>query len=242
MELCHTFDGRWKIEKMGCGGGNFYEEILEEDSQKYFLLAGRNAYFGIARAEAEAGEMERQLADPETWKDPEAAAEVLKSLSATYGTWAVLGNHDAGATALQMQAYLDSCNIGVLKDEHTVLGGRLVLAGRLDGSPIGGYNGQKRQPLNLEGVDPALPVVVMDHNPAHIDQYGVETDIILCGHTHEGQLFPANIITQAIYAVDYGYYRKDAQSPQVIVTSGLGTWGMPMRVGTKGEIVSIRLQ
>ena len=173
--------------------------------------------------------------------DPDAAAETLKSLSATYGTWAVLGNHDAGATALQMQEYLTRCNIGVLKDEHTVLGGRLVLAGRLDGSPIGGYNGQKRQPLNLEGVDPALPVVVMDHNPAHIGEYGPEVDLILSGHTHKGQIFPGSLITNRMYTVDYGYYRAGEASPQVIVSSGVGAWGMPMRVGTDCEIVKITL-
>lgn len=43
-----------------------------------------------------------------------------------------------------------------------------------------------------------------------------------------------------MYTVDYGYYQKDTQSPHVIVTSGVGTWGMPMRVGTNCEIVTIR--
>jgi len=174
-------------------------------------------------------------------RDPDGAAKTLKSLSATYGTWAVLGNHDAGSTAAQMQAYLDSCNIGILKDEYTVLGGKLVLAGRLDGSPIGGYNGQKRQSLSLEGVDPALPVVVMDHNPAHIGEYGEEVDLILSGHTHKGQIFPGGLITDRMYTVDYGYYRADDTAPQVIVSSGVGAWGMPMRVGTDCEIVKITL-
>jgi len=41
--------------------------------------------------------------------------------------------------------------------------------------------------------------------------------------------------------VDYGYYQKDASSPHVVVSSGVGTWGPPMRVGTDSEIVSIRL-
>lgn len=174
-------------------------------------------------------------------RDPDAAAETLKSLSATYGVWAVLGNHDAGSTAIQMQEYLTRCNIGVLKDEYTVLSDKLVLAGRLDGSPIGGYNGPKRQPLNLEGADPSLPVVVMDHNPAHIGEYGPEVDLILSGHTHKGQIFPGGLITNRMYTVDYGYYRAGEQSPQVIVSSGVGAWGMPMRVGTDCEIVKISL-
>jgi len=173
--------------------------------------------------------------------NPAQVTRNLQSLKAPLGVYACLGNHDSGDTTRQMEQLLSDSGVQVLQDQYTIIDGRLVLAGRRDSSPIGGHHCGKRTELPPNPA-PELPLIVMDHNPAHIDQYGVETDIILCGHTHEGQLFPANIITQAIYAVDYGYYRKDAQSPQVIVTSGLGTWGMPMRVGTKGEIVSIRLQ
>ena len=174
-------------------------------------------------------------------QDPDAAAEVLKTLSATYGVWACLGNHDAGSTAADMRAFLDRCGIQLLSDEYTVLDRKLVLAGRLDGSPIGGYGGLSRQALDLTGVDPALPVVVMDHNPASIHEYGEEVDLILSGHTHRGQIFPGSLITNRMYTVDYGYYRKDADSPQVIVSSGAGAWGMPMRVGTDCEIVQIKI-
>jgi predicted MPP superfamily phosphohydrolase len=82
----------------------------------------------------------------------------------------------------------------------------------------------------------------MDHNPASIGEYGLGADLILCGHTHKGQLFPASIVTNAMYDVDYGYYRKDAVSPHVIVSSGVGYWGMPMRVGTDCEIVSVKIK
>ena len=66
-------------------------------------------------------------------------------------------------------------------------------------------------------------------------------DLLLCGHTHRGQIFPGSLITDRMYTVDYGYYRADDASPQVIVSSGVGTWGMPMRVGTDCEIVKINL-
>lgn len=174
-------------------------------------------------------------------RDPEKAAETLKTLSATYGVYACLGNHDAGSTAADMQAFLDRCGIRLLNDEYTVLADKLVLVGRLDGSPIGGYGGLKRRVPDLSGVDSSLPVVVMDHNPARIHEYGSDYDLILCGHTHRGQIFPGSLITNRMYTVDYGYYRKDAASPQVIVSSGAGTWGMPMRVGTDCEIVKINI-
>jgi predicted MPP superfamily phosphohydrolase len=142
-----------------------------------------------------------------------------------------------------MTAFLEQADIRLLSDEYAVIDNRLILAGRLDGSPIGGYGEQKRRELSdfLVSQDPSLPVIVLDHNPAHVHSYGKEADLILCGHTHKGQLFPANFITNAMYAVDYGYYQKDPQSPHVIVTSGVGYWGMPMRVGTDCEIVTIHL-
>lgn len=174
-------------------------------------------------------------------RDPDAAAATLKTLNPTYGVWACLGNHDAGSTAEQMRDFLDQCGIGLLNDEYTVIADKLVLAGRMDRSPIGGFGGLSGAGLDLTGVDPALPVVVMDHNPAYIGEYGLDVDLILSGHTHRGQIFPGSLITDRMYTVDYGYYRTDADSPQVIVSSGVGYWGMPMRVGTDCEIVKISI-
>ena len=87
-----------------------------------------------------------------------------------------------------------------------------------------------------------LPIIVMDHNPSNIKEYGKEVDLILSGHTHKGQIFPANLITNLMFTVDYGHFQKNADSPHVIVTSGASTWGMPMRIGTHNEVVSIMLR
>ena len=77
---------------------------------------------------------------------------------------------------------------------------------------------------------------------ANIGEYGGEVDLILAGHTHRGQVFPANLITKSIFTVDYGHYQKDPGSPHVVVTSGVGTWGMPTRIGTNNEITTILLR
>ena len=175
-------------------------------------------------------------------RDPDRVRALFLSLDAP--VYACLGNHDAGETAKQMVDFLESCNVILLEDAYTVVDGRLLLVGRLDGGPIGGFSQQqKRADLAtvLAGADTSLPVVVMDHNPAHIHEYDAPVDLILSGHTHKGQLFPANLLTDLMYAEDYGYYRQDPGSPQLVVTSGAGAWGMPMRVGTDCEIVSITL-
>jgi len=174
--------------------------------------------------------------------DPQSAIETLRKLKTTYGVYVSLGNHDGGETYNQMIEFFQKADIRVLNDEYVTIDNRLVIVGRLDASPIGGYGTEKRKKLNefFERKDESMPVIVLDHNPVNIHEYTTETDVILCGHTHKGQIFPANIITDLIYTVDYGYYRKDEQSPHVIVTSGVGYWGMPMRVGSDSEIVTLR--
>lgn len=175
--------------------------------------------------------------------NPDKAIDLLKSITATYGVYASLGNHDAGETLNEMMDFLERSNIKLLNDQHVIVDESLVLVGRLDSSPIGGFGGMSRKELSevMDLADNKLPVVVIDHNPENIDEYGSGVDLILAGHTHKGQIFPGSLFTRAIYAVDYGHYQKDSNSPHVVVTSGVGTWGMPMRVGTNCEIVSIKL-
>lgn len=177
-------------------------------------------------------------------QNPEQAINTLQKLNATYGVYASLGNHDGGPTLGNMLDFLKRSNIYLLTDDYVVIDDRLVLIGRLDPFPIGGYGGMKRSDIShiFAEIDASLPVVVMDHTPRNLGQYGKEVDLILAGHTHKGQIFPGNLITKRVFEVDYGYYRRDEHSPHVVVTSGVGTWGMPMRVGTHCEIVSIQLR
>ena len=184
--------------------------------------------------------------DVDLIRDPFGAIRLFRKINATYGVYASLGNHDGGVDLGKMLAFLEESNITVLKDEHAVIDGRLVLIGRLDRSPIGGFGGLERKDLTdvlalIDAQERGLPIVVMDHNPAAIKEYGNKVDVILSGHTHGGQVFPATLLTKALFTVHYGHYQKDADSPHMVVTSGISTWGMPMRIGSNNEIVSITL-
>lgn len=174
-------------------------------------------------------------------QDPNKAIKTLNKIKSTYGTYACLGNHDAGKTYNQMVEFLKKANVKLLNDEYEIIDNRLVLVGRMDKTPIGGIDDKERQDFSkiFDIKDSTLPVVVMDHNPKNINEYDNKVDLILCGHTHKGQIFPINIITNIIYDVDYGYYRKNNNSPNVIVTSGIVGWGMPMRVASDNEVVTI---
>lgn len=176
-------------------------------------------------------------------QNPEEAIALLKSITSTYGVYGSLGNHDGGKTFGDMITFLERSNIKLLNDEYEIIDERLVLFGRVDPSPIGGFGELKRKDVTemIASLDANMPIVVMDHTPSNIREYGEEVDLVLSGHTHKGQIFPGNLITNAVFDVDYGHYQKDDSSPHVIVTSGAGTWGMPMRVGSNNEIVSIHL-
>jgi len=175
--------------------------------------------------------------------NPDDAVRSLQRIKSTYGVYACWGNHDGGKTLDEMLQFLEQGNVRVLQDEYVVVGNTIIIVGRKDSSPIG-YQGEPRKELSyvLEGINAGLPIIVLDHNPANIREYGNEIDLILSGHTHRGQMFPANIITDLIFTVDYGHYQKNTNSPHVVVTSGVGIWGPPFKIGTNNEIASILVE
>lgn len=91
-------------------------------------------------------------------------------------------------------------------------------------------------------IDRTKPSILMRHEPNHLgvaEHAGIS--FTLCGHTHAGQIWPLGYITSQIYfGFDYGlkYLGKMA----VYTSSGVGTWGPPLRFGTKAEIVAITFQ
>ncbi|MEI5993713.1 metallophosphoesterase [Candidatus Enterococcus mansonii] len=175
-------------------------------------------------------------------QEPEQIKKQFNRLSSTYGTYMCWGNHDAGATFDQMKDLVEASNITLLEDEVTVVDESIIIAGRKDSRPIGSQDG-KRKNINeqLKKSDKHLPRIILDHQPSTIKEYRESNELILSGHTHKGQIFPFSLVTKAYFTVDYGYYRKDKKQPQVIVSSGVGTWGPPMRIGTQSEIVQIDL-
>lgn len=92
----------------------------------------------------------------------------------------------------------------------------------------------------LSRTDRAKPIIMMDHQPY---QFGIAAqagvDLLLCGHTHRGQFAPNHLITKRLFELDWGYMRKD--DLHVVVSSGYGFWGPPIRLASRSEIVLIEL-
>ncbi|WP_375104378.1 metallophosphoesterase [Paenibacillus sp. RS8] len=175
--------------------------------------------------------------------NPSKGMELLSTLQSTYGVYACLGNHDAGRSYDEIVNFIDKSNIKLLNDEHVVIDNQFVVVGRRDSSPIGNQGNPRAITSEvMSKIDTNMPVIVMDHQPTNMIQYGDDVDLIISGHTHQGQVFPGNLITNAMFTVDYGHYQKNSNSPHVIVTSGAGTWGPPLRIGTNSEIALIKAE
>ncbi|HEY3368945.1 MAG TPA: metallophosphoesterase [Symbiobacteriaceae bacterium] len=167
----------------------------------------------------------------------------LKQLQPKLGTYAVLGNHEYLAGHLdEYRRQMARAGIPVLVDDWIKVDDSFYVVGRDDISGKG-FAGRSRKPLAdvLAGVDRSLPLFLMDHQPYRLEeaaQAGI--DLQVSGHTHRGQMFPNHLITRRVFELDWGYLQKGAL--HVIVSLGFGTWGPPVRIGNRPEVVSIRVR
>lgn len=168
--------------------------------------------------------------------------ETLKKIKSTYGVYAVLGNHDGNALKqVNVVNNLEAGGMKVLLDEYVKIADSFYLVGRIDNNMPRG--GSKRKALGeiLHQVDKSLPIILIDHNPAKFKEaLEQNVDLQLSGHTHGGQFFPISLITKRIFATDWGYLKKD--DFQLIVSSGVATWGPPLRIGTNSEILKVSIE
>jgi len=170
-------------------------------------------------------------------------SDTFRKLSAPYGVFAVLGNHEyIGGNAEEAINYLGEAGVKVLRDSSQEIAGSFNLIGRDDRSGAR-FNGVQRQELKtlMQGVDRSLPIILMDHQPSQLEEPAEQgVDLQLSGHTHAGQLFPIQFITRRIFERDWGLLRKN--DFQLIVSSGYGTWGPPIRLGNTPEVVDIMIK
>ena len=135
--------------------------------------------------------------------------------------------------------FLDRAKIHLLEDDVVCIDDAFYLAGRKDPDRIRKTQETRDTPSELlTGLDQSLPVFVIDHQPSELTELAeAGADLDLGGHTHDGQLFPGNILTGLMWENACGM--KKVGDMYSIVTSGVGLWGPPMRIGTKAEVVII---
>ena len=161
--------------------------------------------------------------------------ENFKNIKSKYGVFINIGNHDIyGGGVKEFTNRLNSYeNVTVLRDSKVLIDESFYVASRDNFSkePL-------REILKESG---EKPVLYMEHTPDSIDET-VENKVFLqvSGHTHKGQFFPGGLFTKRIFKLDYGY--RKFQDTNVVVSSGYGTWGPPIRVGTQSEVVLIKVR
>lgn len=168
--------------------------------------------------------------------------EQLATLNARYGVYAVTGNHEYYGNAAKAVEYLQNHGITVLQDTTITVGGIVNLIGRNDRQSIR-FLGKNRKPLEelVKEANQSLPSILMDHQPFNLEEAeNNKINLQLSGHTHHGQLWPFNYITGAMFELSSGYLKKG--NTHYYVSNGYGTWGPPVRIGNRPEIIVITLK
>ncbi|GBG57439.1 phosphohydrolase [Sporomusaceae bacterium FL31] len=173
----------------------------------------------------------------------EKMPEQLKKITPPFGVFAVLGNHEyIGGYGEQAIKALEQSGVTVLRDSFMKVADSFYVIGRDDRSSA---RFARKQRLSLatmlKGLDQSLPLILLDHQPNDFSEAERSAiDLQLSGHTHRGQFFPNNLITEKVFELDWGYLAKE--SFHVIVSSGYATWGPPIRLGNHPEVVEILIE
>ena len=163
-----------------------------------------------------------------TEKEKEHFFEILKEIKTKNGSYYIEGNHDV----LNEETYhkYTSSGVRVLQNDVLLIDNKYYLVGRKDRMT------REVQGLEqmLKNVDMTLPIIVLEHQPTSVKELEEnKVDLSISGHTHGGQIWPAN------YFVKYGYY--DNGYSKSIISSGYGEWGMPIKTTYHSELVSITI-
>ena len=176
--------------------------------------------------------------------DIPALRTITERYPAPLGTWGVLGNHEYySGSAQESIEIIEKMGITMVHDRWENIDGRFILAGRDD--LTANRRGPNRALLEdiLATIPPeaaTLPVILMDHQPHYLYQAEKAGVLLqLSGHTHNGQIWPYNLLVKMMYENPYGYSRRG--DTHYIVSLGAGTWGIPVRSTGRPEVAIIHL-
>ncbi len=192
------------------------------------------------------------IVDNNTSKDDmKNAFEAFGKIESKYGVFYVYGNHDRPMSFVkseyseaELEDAIEKSGIAILKDEACRINDELTIIGRDDLSA--GRLGEGRLSLDklIDGVDMDDYILVADHQP---NDYAKNADLganlIISGHTHGGQIWPANLI-QKIFNINdavYGHVKLN-QKTEAIVTSGFAGWQYPIKTSAPAEYVLIDIK
>jgi len=172
--------------------------------------------------------------------DPEELPDPLQKLHVPKGIYFVSGNHEYRLKNVEGAfAAIKDLGIRRLHNEKVDLGGVDLVGVDYKSTH---HRGDFEKVLKDIQIDRTRPTILLKHVPSHLDvadDAGITVGFF--GHTHRGQIFPLSYLTRRIYkGFDYGF--KNLNKMEVYTSSGVGTWGPPLRLGAKSEIVLVEFE
>jgi predicted MPP superfamily phosphohydrolase len=168
---------------------------------------------------------------------------IMKQLRSRLGIYAVLGNHEyIGGHIKEFAEQMNAIGIEVLMDRTVLIEDSFYVIGRKD-KAVERFGADGRMDLEtlLTGLDKSRPLILMDHQPYALDKAAsAGVDVMLSGHTHRGQMAPNHYITGRLFELDWGYLKKGTL--HAFVSSGFGTWGPPIRIGSRSELIELTVR
>lgn len=170
-------------------------------------------------------------------KHRELIAGHFRQIHSPNGILLTLGNHDPNVNNPQFRLFLEECSIRLLHNEVAEYADYYIL-GRSDPT----RNDRKPIHLLLGQCDAQKPIIVADHNPQYIPEAAdAGVALVLSGHTHAGQFFPANVVVKWVVGSNRFYGHHTEGKTHTIISSGAGCFNLPIRLGSCNEIVEINL-
>jgi len=171
--------------------------------------------------------------------DYDRLLEPCRQLSAPAGVYFVTGNHEEFTDRAKYIAAIERAGLRVLHNEKVTVQG-LQIVGVHDSEAV--EPEQFRKILQDAAVDRRQASILLVHRPSSLaipEAAGISLQV--SGHTHKGQFWPWNWVIYRVHG-PFAYGLNRLGNLLVLTSSGAGTWGPPMRLGTKSEIVLIRLE
>ncbi len=167
------------------------------------------------------------------------SAAALAGLEAPLGVWAVLGNHESHRGSPGAEVLVGN-GIRVLRDEWVEVRPGLVLSGVEDLTRARRNGPSEGVVANALARRPQGATVLLSHTPWGIERAAASgAELMLCGHTHGGQIWPFGYLVKTRYPFLEGRYEVGGMT--VLVSRGAGTWGPRMRLWRPGQILRVTL-
>ncbi|MEK7635334.1 MAG: metallophosphoesterase [Patescibacteria group bacterium] len=171
--------------------------------------------------------------------DEAAAIAPFKELHPSLGVYFITGNHEEFGDNAHYVDAVKAAGIRILNNEMINLEGLNIIG--VDDRDSTQKDIFENILIGLK-IQKGAPTILLKHQPFQLDiaeKFGVSLQI--SGHTHRAQMYPLSLVTKLIYR-GYDYGQKQYGNMQIIVSDGVGTWGPPLRVGTKSEIVVLNFK